>query len=85
MVRLPAVDDAGLLLAWVQHERDGSWHAVVVWIRHVGGRYERRVVDVPAGTVQQLQPPAAYRAVPRLMLGVDGGVRPWERHDPDPP
>jgi hypothetical protein len=84
MVALPAVSSAGLLLAWIQHERDGSWHAVVSWVRPTGERFERKVIDVPAGGVAQLEAPAAYRAVPRLTLGVDGAVRPWERPD-DPP
>jgi hypothetical protein len=29
----PGVDAAGYLLAWLQHERDGSWQAIVIWVR----------------------------------------------------
>jgi hypothetical protein len=84
MVLMRGVDQAGYLLAWLQ-AGDGSWQAVVTWIRQTGeDRRERKVVTVPGGSVQQLEPPAAYRAVPRLML-VDGAVRPWERPAPDPP
>ena len=85
MVLLRGVDTAGYLLAWMQHERDRSWHAVVTWIRQSGDRRERKVIEGAAEAVAQLEPPAAYRAVPRLLPGVDGAVRTWEPPAPDAP
>src|SRR4051794_8596055 len=79
MVHLAGSDEAGLLLAWVKHAIDGSWTALVVWIRRTGdGVYERKFVEVGGG-IRPLEAPDAYREVPRLLLDVDGTVRPWER------
>jgi hypothetical protein len=83
MILMRGVDQAGYLLAWLQ-VGDGSWQAVVTWIREVGDTRERKVVTVSGGSVQQLEAPAAYRDVPRLMLDGDT-VRPWERPAPEPP
>jgi hypothetical protein len=83
LVRLGGVGAAGYLLAWLRHDRDGSWRAIVTWVREAGGRYERHLVETAA--VQPVEPPAAYRNVPRLTLGVDGAIRPWDPPPPDPP
>ncbi len=86
----------GHLLAWEMHERDGSWHAWVSWIQQAGGRHVHKVVDVRAGSLQPLEHPDAYSAVPRRVRGRDGLIRPWsgesgllaaglpERHPPAP-
>jgi hypothetical protein len=67
----------GHLLAWEMHERDGSWHAWVSWVQQAGGRYVHKVVDVRAGSLQPLETPDAYSAVPRRVRGTDGLIRPW--------
>ena len=68
------------LLCWEQHERDGSWHAWVTWIR-TGARGPRRhIVCVQAASVRPLELPDAYRQVPRRVFGKDGIIRPWPRH-----
>jgi hypothetical protein len=67
----------GHLLAWEMHEHDGTWHAWVSWIQPAGGRHVHKVVDVRAGSLQPLEPPDAYSAVPRRVRGSDGLIRPW--------
>jgi hypothetical protein len=67
----------GHLLAWEMHEHDGTWHAWVSWIQQAGGRHVHKVVDVRAGSLQPLEPPDAYSAVPRRVRGSDGLIRPW--------
>ncbi len=67
----------GHLLAWEMHERDGTWHAWVSWVQQAGGRRVHKVVDVRAGSLQPLEPPDAYSAVPRRVRGADGLIRPW--------
>jgi hypothetical protein len=67
----------GHLLAWEMHERDGSWHAWVSWVQDTGGRHVHKVVDVRAGSLQPLEHPDAYSAVPRRVRGNDGLIRPW--------
>jgi hypothetical protein len=67
----------GHLLAWEMHERDGSWHAWVSWVQDAGGRHVHKVVDVRAGSLQPLEHPDAYSAVPRRVRGNDGLIRPW--------
>ena len=67
----------GHLLAWEMHEHDGTWHAWVSWIQQAGGRHVHQVVDVRAGSLQPLEPPDAYSAVPRRVRGSDGLIRPW--------
>ena len=67
----------GHLLAWEMHERDGTWHAWVSWVQQAGGRHVHKVVDVRAGSLQPLEPPDAYSAVPRRVRGTDGLIRPW--------
>jgi hypothetical protein len=67
----------GHLLAWEMHERDGSWHAWVSWVQQAGGRHVHKVVDVRAGSLQPLEAPDAYSAVPRRVRGKDGLIRPW--------
>jgi hypothetical protein len=67
----------GHLLAWEMHEHDGTWHAWVSWIQQAGGHPVHKVVDVRAGSLQPLEPPDAYSAVPRRVRGSDGLIRPW--------
>jgi hypothetical protein len=67
----------GHLLAWERHERDGSWWAWVSWVQESGDRRLHKVVQVRAGSVRPLEPPEAYREVPRRVLGplrAHGGV-----------
>jgi hypothetical protein len=64
------------LLCWERHERDGSWHAWVTWIRTQAGRPYRHVVSVRAASVRPLELPDAYRQVPRWVRGNDGVIRP---------
>ncbi len=72
----------GHLLEWRQHERDGSWHAWVSWIQSTGDpvRHRHKLVEVRAGSVRPVEAPAAYSGVPRTIFGLDGMVRPWNRH-----
>src|ERR1039457_2661893 len=65
------------LLCWERHERDGSWHAWVTWIRDQAGRPRRHIVSVRAARVRPLELPGAYRQVPRRVRGSDGVIRPW--------
>jgi len=67
----------GHLLAWEMHERDGSWHAWVSWIQETGSRHVHKVVAVRAGSLQPLEHPDAYSAVPRRVRGRDGLIKPW--------
>jgi len=72
------------LLCWEQHERDGSWHAWVTWVRTVRDRPRRHVVAVRAERVSPLEPPDAYWQVPRRVLGNDGVIRDWTPRGPGP-
>jgi hypothetical protein len=65
------------LLCWERHERDGSWHAWVTWIRTQAGRPCRHLVSVQAASVRPLELPGIYRQVPRRVRGNDGVIRPW--------
>jgi hypothetical protein len=65
----------GHLLAWQRHEGDSTWWAWVSWVHDSGGRHVHKVVQVQAATLRPLEPPDAYAAVPRRMLGLDGQVR----------
>jgi hypothetical protein len=66
---------AGHLLAWERHERDGSWWAWVSWIHQAGNRTDHKVVLVRAASLRPLEPPEAYKAVPRRVRGLDGQIR----------
>ena len=66
---------AGHLLAWERHERDGSWWAWVSWVHETGGRRDHKVVLVRADSLRPLEPPEAYKAVPRRVRGLDGQIR----------
>jgi hypothetical protein len=68
---------AGHLLAWRKHERTGQWWAWVSWIQETSGGYAHHIVEVRADTITPLEPPQAYRDVPRRLLGTDGQNRPW--------
>ena len=70
------------LLCWEQHERDGSWHAWVTWVRTTGDRPRRHVVSVQAASIRPLEPPDAYLQVPRWVLGNDGVIRVWGSETP---
>lgn len=67
----------GHLLAWEQHEYDGSWWACISWVQDSGGRPVHKVVDVQAGSLRPLEEPEAYSDVPRRVRGNDGQIRPW--------
>jgi hypothetical protein len=69
----------GHLLAWDQHERDGSWQAWVSWVQVTGDppRPRHKVVAVQAASLAPLEEPDAYVGVPRRVLGNDGKIRPW--------
>jgi hypothetical protein len=66
----------GHLLEWRQHERDGWWHAWVSWVQTTGSppRHRHKVVEVRAESLARLEPPEAYRDVPRRVLGNDGKI-----------
>jgi hypothetical protein len=66
---------AGHLLTWERHERDGSWWAWVSWVHETGGRRDHKVVLVRADSLRPLEPPEAYKAVPRRVRGLDGQIR----------
>jgi hypothetical protein len=70
------------LLCWEQHERDGSWHGWVTWIRSVNDRPRRHIVCVRAGAIRPLEPPDAYLQVPRRVLDNDGIIRDWGSETP---
>jgi hypothetical protein len=63
------------LLAWQQHERDGSWWAWVSWIYEAGGRRHHKVVLMLADSLRPLKPPEACKTVPRRVRGLDGQIR----------
>jgi hypothetical protein len=65
------------LLAWEIHERDGSWHGWVMWVRWRNGEPFRHVVAVDAAGIRAVEPPEAYARVPRRALGLDGVIRAW--------
>ncbi len=58
-----------------RHERDGSWWAWVSWVHEAGGRRDHKVVLVRADSLHPLEPPEAYKAVPRRVRGLDGQIR----------
>jgi hypothetical protein len=68
----------GHLLGWERHDRDGSWQAWVSWVLESGSHPVHKLVCVPAVSLTQLEPPGAYRQVPRRVLGKDGQIRPWQ-------
>jgi hypothetical protein len=72
----------GHLLAWERHERDGSWWAWVSWIQESGGRRLHKVVQVRAGSLRPLEPPEAYKDVPRRVYGREGPQAPQLADDP---
>jgi hypothetical protein len=65
----------GHLLAWERHDHDGSWWAWVSWVQESTGRRQHKVVQVRADSLRPLEPPGAYKAVPRRVLGRDGRIR----------
>jgi len=68
---------AGHLLAWEQHEADGSWWAWVSWVQETSRGYRHLIAEVRADGVEPAEPLDVYRAVPRRVLGRDGQIRPW--------
>jgi hypothetical protein len=71
-----AAGGVGHLIAWEQHERDGSWYAWVSWVQESGGQPVHKLVAVQGDGVQPLEPPEAYSGVPRRIRGNDGVIRP---------
>jgi hypothetical protein len=47
----------------------------VSWGHDAGRRREHKVVLVRAESLRPLEPPEAYQAVPRRVLGHDGRIR----------
>ena len=70
-----SVGVTGHLLCWEKVEADGSWWAWVSWVHESGGRMHHKVVQVRADTLRPLEPPEAYRQVPRRVRGLDGQLR----------
>lgn len=67
----------GHLLAWEQHEQDGSWWAWISWVQESSGRPIHKVVDVRARSLKPLEAAEAHADVPRRVRGSDGQIRPW--------
>jgi hypothetical protein len=72
----------GHLLAWEWHERDGSWWAWVSWVQESDDRRVHKVVQVRAGSRRPLEPPEAYKDVPRQGYGREGPPAPRLADDP---
>jgi len=70
-----SVGVTGHLLCWEKVEADGSWWAWVSWVHESGGRVHHKVVQVRADTLRPLEPPSAYKDVPRRVRGLDGQIR----------
>jgi hypothetical protein len=70
-----SVGVTGHLLCWEKVEADGSWWAWVSWVHESGGRVHHKVVQVRADTLRPLEPPGAYKDVPRRVRGLDGQIR----------
>jgi hypothetical protein len=47
----------------------------VSWVHEAGGRRDHKVVLVRADSLRPLEPPKAYKAVPRRVRGLDGQIR----------
>jgi hypothetical protein len=79
IVAMSGSEAVGHLLAWEQHERDGSWHGWISWVQSTGDpvRHRHHVVSLRAAALTPLEPPGAYADVPRRILGKDGRIRPW--------
>ena len=45
------------------------------WVQESGGRRLHKVVQVRAGSLRPLEPPEAYKTVPRRVRGHDGRIR----------
>ena len=65
------------LLCWELIEVTGEWWCWLTWIRERRGSPYRHVACVPAGSVQPIEQPEAYRAVPRRVRGRNGVIQPW--------
>jgi hypothetical protein len=66
---------AAFLICWERADADGDWSAWVMWVREQDGRPVRHVVCVPAAEIEPVEPPEAYRDVPRRVRRADGSVR----------
>jgi hypothetical protein len=51
------------------------WARTVSWVHEAGGRRDHKVVLVRAGSLRPLEPPEAYKTVPRRVRGLDGQIR----------
>src|SRR5215468_1245948 len=70
-----SVGVTGHLLCWEKVEADGSWWAWVSWVHESGRRMHHKVVQVRADTLRPLEPPGAYKDVPRRVRGLNGQIR----------
>jgi len=76
-------DRPAFLLAWeVRESAPSDWSAWVAWVRESGGRQARHVTTVRAARLRPLEPPEAYRSVPRRVRCMDGVIRPWAAGEP---
>ncbi|MGI5328416.1 hypothetical protein [Actinomadura nitritigenes] len=75
------------LLAWVGQERTREWLGIVSYPRVAGEppAAHRGPAEVRGSPILPPEPPAAYADVPRLQLGADGVVGPWEKPPPSEP
>jgi hypothetical protein len=64
----------GHLLAWERHERDGSWWAWVSWTHQTSAALITRLSWSGPASLRPLEPPQAYKAVPRRLRGSGGQI-----------
>lgn len=83
IVHMSGVEQPGYLLAWVRHDLDGSWWAVVTWTHQVGNRIERLVINTQANGLSRIDSDKAYAQVPRYRFGMDKKLVLMEPDDPD--
>jgi len=48
---------------------------LVSWVHEAASRRDHKVVLVRAHSLRPLEPPEAYKAVPRRVRGLDGHIR----------
>ena len=70
---LPGV--VGHLLAWEKNEADATWQVWVSWVQETGRRRAHKMIQVRAARLRPLEPPEAYKQVPRRVRGLDGQIR----------
>lgn len=84
IVHMSGIEQPGYLLAWVRHDRDGSWRAIVTWTLKIGDRIERKVVDTTAEGLGRIDSDRAYALVPRFRFGMDNKLHPLEPDETGP-